>query len=284
MNALIMPSFNKENSFEIVSDICLKLNEIGIHIMADNKHSNRLPMFNIEFGVYRELLKKCDFIVAIGGDGTIIHASKHAISVDKPVVGINVGRLGFLACIEPNRIDVLENLVTGNYTIKKQMMLKVDVEKNGVVESFYALNDAVISRGAFPRIIDLDLYCDNKYVSHYRADGVIISTPIGSTAYNLSAGGPIVDPELESIIVTAICPHALGSMPFVFRHNKLLEISSKQSVEDEICLTVDGESNILIDKNVVIKIYKADLYAKFVAFNEREFYEIINEKLVGKIL
>lgn len=226
-----------------------------------------------------ELFRICDIAITVGGDGTIIHAAKYAARFDKPLIGVNVGRLGFAADIEIDGISELTRILDGNYSVEERVLFDVEVIKNGVSKNYLAVNDAVIARGQLSKIIDLQVTLDDEEIAKYRADGLLFSTPTGSTAYSLSAGGPIIAPQLDCILMTPVCPHSLFSRSVIFEGNSVLTVSVKIPGECCCVLTIDGEKNVDILADDIVKIRKSDLKLKFVSINKRNFYRKLNEKL-----
>lgn len=226
-----------------------------------------------------ELFNICDIAITVGGDGTIIHAAKYAARFDKPLIGVNVGRLGFAADIEIDGISELTRILDGDYSVEERVLFDVEVIKNGVSKTYLAVNDAVIARGQLSKIIDLQVTLDDEEIAKYRADGLLFSTPTGSTAYSLSAGGPIIAPQLDCILMTPVCPHSLFSRSVIFEGNSVLTVSVKIPSECCCVLTIDGEKNIDILADDIVKIRKSDLKLKFVSINKRNFYRKLNEKL-----
>ena len=226
-----------------------------------------------------ELFRICDIAITVGGDGTIIHAAKYAARFDKPLIGVNVGRLGFAADIEIDGISELTRILDGNYSVEERVLFDVEVIKNGVSKNYLAVNDAVIARGQLSKIIDLQVTLDDEEIAKYRADGLLFSTPTGSTAYSLSAGGPIIAPQLDCILMTPVCPHSLFSRSVIFEGNSVLTVSVKIPSECCCVLTIDGEKNVDILADDIVKIRKSDLKLKFVSINKRNFYRKLNEKL-----
>lgn len=226
-----------------------------------------------------ELFRICDIAITVGGDGTIIHAAKYAARFDKPLIGVNVGRLGFAADIEIDGISELTRILDGDYSVEERVLFDVEVIKNGASKNYLAVNDAVIARGQLSKIIDLQVTLDDEEIAKYRADGLLFSTPTGSTAYSLSAGGPIIAPQLDCILMTPVCPHSLFSRSVIFEGNSVLTVSVKIPSECCCVLTIDGEKNIDILADDIVKIKKSDLKLKFVSINKRNFYRKLNEKL-----
>ena len=229
-----------------------------------------------------QLFDICDIAVTVGGDGTIIHAAKYAATADVPLIGINVGRLGFAADVEPEEISSLTRLLSGDYTTEERILLDVEVIKNSDKENskhYLAVNDAVIGRGDLSKIVDLHISLDGEEISKYRADGLLFATPTGSTAYSLSAGGPILAPQMECILLTPVCPHSLFSRSVLFSADSELSVSVKIPSECCCVLTIDGEKNvdILAEDRVIIR--KSSLKFKFASLHKRNFYTLLNEKL-----
>lgn len=228
----------------------------------------------------KELVDKCECVIVLGGDGTLLHSARIIAPGDIPVFGVNLGQLGFLTEIELNDVTpALEKLVSGEFRIEERMMIQAAVYRNGKeINRFYGLNDAVITKGAFARLIRLKTYVNNEYVDIHPADGLIISTPTGSTAYSLSAGGPLVVPNLELMIVTPICPHTLSSRPMVVDSDSIIKVEL-QSTQAEVMLTIDGQSGLSLEPFDEVIVQKSPHNAKFIKLSNRGFYEILRKKL-----
>ena len=193
---------------------------------------------------YDEIYSRSDLIIAIGGDGVMLEVARRATPCGIPILGINMGRVGYMTELEMNELDLLEKIFAGEFYLDERAMLRVDIRSNKGQSRFsaYALNEAVIANGSTARIIDLELSDNGRLVSEYRADGLVVATPTGSTAYSLSAGGPIVDPKLSCFCVTPICPHSLVARPLVFPDSATLEIKNICVREKILHLTVDGKA------------------------------------------
>ncbi len=266
MKIALIVNKDKEKAILIAEKISALLTESGAVILTDKPHD--------------ELFRDCDAAVTVGGDGTIIHSAKHAAKYSKPMIGVNVGRLGFAAEVEPDNIADLKRILTNNYTIKKRMLLDVTVKRmNGECESFLAVNDATLARGQLSRIIDISVSLDNSPIYTYRADGILFSTPTGSTAYSLSAGGPVIYPEMNCILLTPICPHSLISRSVVFDGEATLTAKVKVNDDTPAILSIDGERNISITPNDLVIIKKSDKVLKLITLYDRNFYQLLNEKL-----
>lgn len=257
-------------------------------LITDN-HSELLTLKSFyEYGVkasvilenYNELFSLCDAAVTVGGDGTIIHSAKYAAKYNKPMIGVNVGRLGFAAEVEPDNINDLMRILKGEYTLQNRMLLDVTVtHSDNTTENYLAVNDATVARGQLSRIIDVSVSLDNSPISEYHADGILFSTPTGSTAYSLSAGGPVIYPEMECILLTPICPHSLISRSVLFDGSSVLNSTVKLRDNTPAVLSIDGEQNIEINSTDVITIKKSDKTLKLITLYDRNFYQLLNEKL-----
>lgn len=274
MVVAVLPNLNKRGSSEVVEKLGLLLKKEGIiGYLPDTICSP-----NFRSAPEDQLYKLADIIITIGGDGTIIRYAKRAALDDKPVLGINAGRMGYLANIEQNEIDLISKLKTKEYFVENRMMLKVEVFENGKkINSFLALNDAVITSGFISRIIDISVRVQEDAI-HYRADGLIVSTPTGSTAYSMSAGGPIIDPLTENFCITPICSHSLSAKPILLGANNEINLKSFSKKRTEIYLTVDGRKVVNVKTFTEIKISKASNLVKLIRLNDRSFYKTLSVK------
>ena len=237
---------------------------------------------HIRFQNTQEALKGADMLICFGGDGTILHAAKDANACHVPVLGVNLGSVGFMAELEQSELSVLSRLAAGKYTIEERMMLDVTVRREGkVIYSDLALNDAAVTKGAVARVVDLEVYGDKVLISSFSADGVLISTPTGSTAYSMSAGGPIVEPTAETIIVTPICPHALSARSFVLGRGRTVSIKLGRMVRKTTYLSVDGGKAFRLNGGDVVEARESKSKTQLVRVTGRTFYEILNHKLGG---
>ncbi len=227
------------------------------------------------------LLQACDIAIAIGGDGTIIHTAKQAAAFGKPVLGINSGRLGFTAGLERTELNDLVRLIDGKYDTEERMLLDITVDGENGAEQFSALNEAVISRGALSRMIEVSVANNGQPVSDYQADGIIVATPTGSTAYSLSAGGPIVDTALRCLLLTPVCPHSLHSRPYIFEQDAVLTLTP-QSGESPVFVTVDGEAAIRIAPGGTVCVKRSATCAKLIKLHHKPFYRVLDDKLTNR--
>lgn len=228
-----------------------------------------------------ELYTVSDFIIVLGGDGTLLNTARQCSVYNKPVLGINLGNLGFLVEAEVTMIeDVVRKLANQDYSLEERMMIQAQILRDaGDSKPYVALNDIVITRSSFSRIISLELYVNNEFVDAFPADGLIISTPTGSTAYNLSAGGPIVHPSIEQMIITPICPHTLYSRPIVVGGNDEITLKVHHDEHRDIVLTIDGQKGYTLNKGDIIRIGKSLVKTTLIRLYHRSFYEILRSKM-----
>ena len=231
-----------------------------------------------------DVYAEADVIIVLGGDGTILESARRAAPHGTPVIGINLGRVGFMAEIEPDELDMLEKMVSGEYKIEERAMLSVEIINNaGKVRSTgMALNDAAITNGSIARIVDLELSEAGIPVATYRSDGIIIATPTGSTAYSMAAGGAIVDPRVACFCVTPICPHSLSSKPLVFPDSAVITIKNICQREKILYLTIDGRANFELYRGESVQITRSPITTKFISIRESTFYTKLRHKMNDK--
>lgn len=228
--------------------------------------------------------KDCDCAIVLGGDGTIIQAAHDLNGLNIPILGINLGTLGFLAEIEKQNINnALDSMFANQYKIENRMMIEGTIKRDNLIRyGGVALNDIVITRSGFSRIISVSIYVNDELVDQYRGDGVIISTPTGSTGYNLSSGGPVVKPDTSLMIVTPICAHALNSRSIILSSTDRVKVKigkSKKTQEEEAIATFDGRQAILLQADDEIEIVKSKEETKLVKINQKCFFEILRMKI-----
>lgn len=225
-----------------------------------------------------EVIKAADLIICLGGDGTILHLARAAAPYEIPILTVNLGRKGFMAELESKDLDkVVEVASMEHYRIEKRMMLDVKVNRQGrTICEEYALNDAV-ARGA-TRLIDMEVYTDSQLITKFSGDGVIISTPTGSTAYSMAAGGPIIEPTARNLTITPLCAHALTAKSFVLAPDRRVRVKVTLSGTKRAYLSIDGGSFDLEDGDEVI-VTQSKHVTRIVKASERSFYQILNEKL-----
>ena len=284
-NVAIIANFNVSDKLTGAMNTATKLIELGCDVFAPARGMDKVREFypdmldKITFHSFDKLYKSVDAVIVLGGDGTILETARHAANAGVPVLGMNLGRLGYLAELEMTELDALDSIVKGEYSIDERSMLKVSIksEKKGIIYCGYALNDAVISNA--PKLIDLELLDNGAAISSYRADGLIISTPTGSTAYSMSAGGAIVDPRLKCICITPICPHSLTSKPLIFPDTAEIEVVNCTRREKRVILTLDGRQFFDVYCGDTVHVVKAPFSAKLIRIKPESFYQTLRNKL-----
>ncbi|MFR1436594.1 MAG: NAD(+)/NADH kinase [Acutalibacteraceae bacterium] len=274
MKVAVIPNGRAAGVHAALPAVCAQLQALGAQTLCPASGAFPSPEAD-------ELIGACDAVVALGGDGTIIHTAKRAAAFDRAVLGINCGTLGFMAGLEADELEQLAKLIAGEYTIESRMLLEVRV--SGAKERrFYALNEAVVSRGSLSRIVELDICNHDKPVMTYEGDGVIVATPTGSTGYSLSAGGPVVDPEVSCLLVTPVCPHSLHCRSTIFSADAVLSVRANVERCPEIYLTVDGEEGLRVGERDVVTISRADRAARLIKIKQQSFYDGLTQKLVNR--
>ena len=256
----LIPNLEKTGAKEITCQVADLLKGLNCQVVLPEKDQN--------------LYENCDLIITVGGDGTLIKHAKSAAIQNKAIIGINAGRLGYLADINRDEISLLKKLVTNDYKVDSRIMLSVELEKGGkTVFEGMALNDIVIGNGEIAKISDINLNILGDEIG-YRADGIILSTPTGSTAYSMSAGGPIVEPTARCFIVTPICSHSMTARPLIVNQDNVINLS----VEKSSYLTVDGNEKVMIDSETKITVKKSVFEVKFINLSGRTFYKTLSYK------
>ena len=246
-------AFDVDKSFELPSDV----------VLHDLTHE----------------LKDADLLICFGGDGTILHASKAATRAGVPILGVNIGTMGFMAELESSELKALRRLADGDYTTEERMMLHVKAEREGVLLlEEDALNDAVITKGAVARIVQMAVSCDGVEIMNFGGDGVIVSTPTGSTAYSMSAGGPIVEPTAQNIIITPICAHDMRTKTVVTSSERVISVEIGRIGRKSAFLSVDGGRALRLNTGDRLTITRSQYATKLFHLSERSFFEILKNK------
>ncbi len=281
----VVPNLTKKGAYQTSLEVIRRLICLNITVLMPSELQEQYKSTEIHFFDTQEaLFDACDMVLTIGGDGTIIHAALYAAPRSKPLLGINMGRLGFVAELEPDELDMLSRLSDGSFTIEKRMMLQIIHRSSQGEASYYAMNDAVISRGSLSRLIDMDvsLAAEKSYICHYRADGLIFSTPTGSSAYSLAAGGPVVEPTMKCLLMTPVCSHSLFARPVVFSHYSQLSVSASCDDDTEVFLTVDGIKTVTLAHDDTLLIAEAPIDTEFIKLKDKSFYRVLNDKFTEK--
>ncbi|ABY92829.1 NAD(+)/NADH kinase [Thermoanaerobacter brockii subsp. lactiethylicus] len=278
----VIPNINKDKDLEVTKSVVKWLLEHD-----SEPYLNEIVASKMGYDEYgkksTDIYSKSDFIIALGGDGTILNVARLCAPFGTPIFAVNLGHLGFLTEVDMNEVFVsLDKIYKGEYTVEKRMMLEANVVKNDMeIINFRALNDIVITRGAFSRMARINAYVNNNYVDTYLADGVIIATPTGSTAYSLSAGGPIVYPTVEVIIITPICPHTLYSRSIIVSPDDVIRLEISEENQD-LMITTDGQQGYKLDYRDIIYIKKSNEYTNLIRVKNTNFFDLLRDKLTER--
>ena len=263
----------KPNIEEIAATVAEKLHKARIHTSAEPWLFERMQKTGHQPFLSSEP-DQCEAILAVGGDGTLLRANTLSMQLDLPLLGINVGRVGFLTELEMDQLEkAFEKLAADDYTIQERMMLKITLDER----RSYALNDVVVSRGGYARLIGMDAFVDQDLVGRFIADGLIVSTPTGSTGYSLSAGGPIICPEVECMLLTPVCAHSLQHRPVVTSAEQTVSIKLTDAAQAMV--SVDGQEYFTLYAGQTLTVTRAGRPARFIKLEPRSFFSTIRIKL-----
>lgn len=282
MKLFVFPNLKKKNCKSYTEQACEILIKNGVTVYISNEYIEEFaPSCNFEFVEDTDVISQCDFILAVGGDGTILRCADLARKYKKPLLGLNCGRLGFMATLEHDELELLDDFCNGRYTLDRRMMLDVEIcFKNGENKTFCALNDVVVSKDYGCKIADFIVTKNSQAISELRADGLVFSTPTGATGYSLSAGGPIIEPSMECIEFTQICPHSLFARSMVFSADSVLSVNFKTNTNSKVIVNVDGNEVEKLSKEDYIKIFKSDSFVEIVDIKGGSFFASVNSKLM----
>lgn len=279
----VISNRDKDIEFNVTSMLVKSIRDNGAQPLLDDNLATALndTVNNLK---EEEVVSAADIIVCLGGDGTFLKSARKVFHKDIPILGVNLGNLGFLTVVDRNEIDpAIKCLVNGNYSIEERMMLETSIIRdNKEIMKDIVLNDVVISRGWMSRILHLKTYINDQFVDLYPGDGLIISTPTGSTAYSLSAGGPIVDPDISLIIATPICPHLLYSRSFITTGDKILKVLVAENDCHGAMVTVDGQNGYELQGGDSIITRKSSRCLKMVKLSDRNFFDVLRSKIYDR--
>ena len=286
-NVILTPNPYRDRNFQTVRSAIQILKDAGMRptvcLPFDVDKSFELPK-DIRFSRLERELPGADVLVCFGGDGTILHTAKAATKRGIPILGVNIGTMGFMAELENTELHRLGQLASGDYTLDNRMMLDVTVQRDrDILFHDICLNDVVVTKGAVARIVYLSVECDGVQAMTCGGDGVIVATPSGSTAYSLSAGGPIVEPDARNIIITPICAHDMGSRCVVASDRRVGTVRMVQNARRNAYLSVDGGKALRLNMGDVATIRKSRFETKLVKLNNRSFYDVVNAKFQRKL-
>lgn len=277
MKAALYPNFQKPNALSCAREVCDVLKNLEIEVFVSGEFKSEFsdkPW--VKFESIDASAETSDVVIAIGGDGTILRCAKHIMGKDTMLLGINTGTLGFMAGLEAYQLDKLSQLKNGNFEVSERMTLDIGLPDG---RSFTALND-LCANSKSSKMCSFEVCSDGYLIGKYRADGILFSTPSGSTAYALSAGGPVIEPDLECIEMTLICPHSLFSRATLFSAERKLEVKAESS---EMHISVDGEDYIDIEKGQLVSIVRGKHNIRFIDLIGNSFHESLCNKMMKPI-
>ena len=281
MTIFIYPNFDKSHSLDCTGEACDILQSLGCDIIMPESARSAFARDNITYMRSDRAASACDIMISVGGDGTILKCAKLAAKNQKLLLGINCGRLGFMATLERDELSFLKSLISGDFTVDDRMMLTVSIDRpDGENVTLDALNEAVISSAGGRGIHDFTVLADGVTVSSLRADGLIFSTPTGASAYSLSAGGPLIEPSLDCIEFTQICPHSLFARTMLFSPEKCIEVRYKSDGSTSAAVSVDGERPIIVSEADRVTITRSELNLKLIDIHGGSYFRAINQKLM----
>ena len=281
-NIILTPNPYRDKNFQTVRNAMEILKKSGMNprlcLPFDIDRSYELPK-DLRFHKLDRELGNADMVICFGGDGTILHMAKTATRKGLPILGVNIGTMGFMAELESTELDKLSKLATGEYSFGNRMMLDVTVQRDrDIIFHDICLNDVVVTKGAVARIVHLQVTCDGIEAMECGGDGVIVATPTGSTAYSLSAGGPIVEPEARNILITPICAHDVGSRCIVASEKRVISVTMVKNARRNAYLSVDGGKALRLNMGDIATIKTSKLETKLVRLKDRSFYDVVNAK------
>ena len=279
---VLTPNPYRDKQFKFVQTALRQLSGCGAELRVclpfDVDKSIELPKHITLTPLARDL-PGADMLICFGGDGTILHASKAATRADVPILGVNIGTMGFIAELESGELTLLSRIAAGEYTVERRRMLEVTVHRGGAeVQKEICLNDAVITKGAVARVVRMAVYCDDVLAMEFGGDGVIVATPTGSTAYSLSAGGPMVEPDARVMVITPICAHDIRTRPIVAADDRVVTIKLDSFGKRSAYLSVDGGRAMRLGAGDTVRVARATVETKLVRVKQRSFYEIVGSK------
>ena len=282
---ILTPNPYRDKDFVTVREAIAVLRQAGMEpkicLPFDVDRAYDLPK-DLHFSRLDRELPTASAVVCFGGDGTILHIAKAATRHNIPILGVNIGTMGFMAELESTELSMLAHLGDDCFTLDKRMMLDITVQRGkDIIFHEIGLNDAVITKGAIARVVHLTVKCDGVEAMECTGDGVIIATPTGSTAYSLSAGGPIVEPEAQNILITPICSHDMLSRSIVASHNRVITVGMVLNPHKNAYLSVDGGRAQKLNMGDTVTIKKSNLVTKLIRLKERSFYDVVNVKFIN---
>lgn len=282
----IIINLQKEIPTDYITSIINWLKEHNCDVMIPVEIKNKVNSISKSYET-KYIYENTDLVIVFGGDGTILGNAREASVFSTPILGVNMGHLGFMTDVEvKDTFDALESLINGNYEIEERMMLKIEIintTNNVIKNTFHCLNEVGISRGTLSKMLTLKICINNEYFDSYHADGLLISTPTGSTAYSLSAGGPIINPKINAVLITPLCPHSLSARSLIVSENEVVETRIINSYHDAY-VTIDGQIGYSIEPEDSIIVKKSEFVTKLIKISNRSFYDVLRTKLKERFI
>lgn len=278
----VIPNLTRKNAQRVTAALCAELKNLRIEYYLPAEVAHAFPGEEpARFQPPSALYSVPDVVMPVGGDGSVIRAAKKAAIHGKKILGVNAGNLAYLCGVDEHELHLLAALLTGDYTVQKRMLLQTETVCAGkTIRKDLCVNDIAFCRGSSIGMVDLSVSANGKLIADYIADGAIFATPTGSTAYSMSAGGPIVEPTLEAILLTPICPHSLMFRPYIFASQTDFIVRGRKKGEVyEVCYTCDGEETLILPEDGCVRIRKADITADFISITNDNFIDILNKKI-----
>lgn len=282
---VIFSNPERDEKLEYTKKIITLSQKYDIDVLMDIKFRSEINASGVRFLNESELMSEpSDIVIVLGGDGSMLDACEKNAQSASPILGINLGNLGFLTSLEKSEFEALNDIFKGIFEIEERMMLTVRTEDGTSSKTYNVLNEVAITSCVCAKIAEIELNCDNSVAMRCSSDGIIIASPTGSTAYSLSAGGPIIDPSLEAICVTPICPHSLTARPLVFSPCSELEVRGRTKDKNNagLLVTTDGKEGVLLSSSAKITVTKSPLKTKLIKVNKNRFFDILSTKMYKK--
>ena len=280
---ILCPNPYRDTEFQVAKEAKRVLDEVGCPnvVCVPFRNDDKPEGYGLEIKPLQQELRGADMMITFGGDGTILHLSKTAAHKDVPVLGINLGSLGFMAELESRELSRLRDLCEGTDEIESRMMLDVSVLRDGrVIYSNLALNEALIARGNVSRVIRLDIFTEEGKLVNIAGDGVIVATPTGSTAYSLSAGGPVVEPTARNYVISPICAHSIHANSYVLSPERIITVQTEKNGYKPVLLSVDGGRAFSLRNGDAVEVRRSKYDTKLVRLSKRSFCEILQKKML----
>ncbi len=280
MKAAVIPNLTRPRAREIAPALCRALQDAGIEVLLKDSLRYVFPTTRCTYVPEEDAISLSDIVLPVGGDGSVIRAGKRAALAGKRILGVNAGNLAYLCGLDAEDFALLPRLLTGEYTIQKRMLLSASFYENGALTGEeLCMNDIVFCRGGRIGLVDLYVQADDKPIADYIADGIIFSTPTGSTAYSMAAGGPIMEPTLPAVLLTAVCPHSLAFRPYIFGADTVFTVRGRERSEGvDVCWSCDGERTVRLKKSETVIIKKSEIAAEFISLKTDNFIDVLNKK------